>query len=402
MGADCVAMLCHCRHGYCFCFAVPISAAGVKPDGRTVAAIQQQHLLEAASIDTGPATPVVSDTAAAPESSAPSSRAVSVGAAGPAAAAGPGPGSIGSAGGVAAAAAMVPQTAEQRAHALMEAVALEGLSPEASIAALQQLNYDLTMQLGLYQQMVGRLKDAMEQSDLEKAELEADKVTLEHQLAAAAAPGHGEGPSSALSPILASSSSKRGWNLGGLWRRGGAAPAADDGEIDGSLADTNSVTGLASIGSSRTTSMDLEAALGQQGGQEGSPLPVAAAETPALSDPAEQQQQQQQLTSDDGNSSSNGEATQQQQEPGSASAATARTAGGSAMGRSASSISRMLSQRRAAAAARAASAAETMQKDLKEIKRQLASVQDENKFLVHNLVEIKMELAETQSEYIMG
>jgi hypothetical protein len=29
----------------------------------------------------------------------------------------------------------------------MAAVALEGLSPEASIAALQQLNYDLTMQV---------------------------------------------------------------------------------------------------------------------------------------------------------------------------------------------------------------------------------------------------------------
>jgi hypothetical protein len=31
---------------------------------------------------------------------------------------------------------------------LMAAVALEGLSPEASLAALQQLNYDLTMQVG--------------------------------------------------------------------------------------------------------------------------------------------------------------------------------------------------------------------------------------------------------------
>jgi hypothetical protein len=31
------------------------------------------------------------------------------------------------------------------------------------VAALQQLNYDLTMQLELYQQMVGRLKDRMEQ-----------------------------------------------------------------------------------------------------------------------------------------------------------------------------------------------------------------------------------------------
>jgi hypothetical protein len=41
-----------------------------------------------------------------------------------------------------------PQTAEERAAALMAAVALEGLSPEASLAALQQLNYDLTMQVG--------------------------------------------------------------------------------------------------------------------------------------------------------------------------------------------------------------------------------------------------------------
>jgi hypothetical protein len=40
-----------------------------------------------------------------------------------------------------------PQSAEERAAALMAAVALEGLSPEASIAAMQQLNYDLTMQV---------------------------------------------------------------------------------------------------------------------------------------------------------------------------------------------------------------------------------------------------------------
>jgi hypothetical protein len=36
----------------------------------------------------------------------------------------------------------------------MAAVALEGLSPEASLAALQQLNYDFTMQVG-FQESVG-------------------------------------------------------------------------------------------------------------------------------------------------------------------------------------------------------------------------------------------------------
>ncbi len=52
----------------------------------------------------------------------------------------------------------------------MAAVALEGLSSEAFLAALQQLTTTSPMQLGCYQQMVFRLKDAMESSDLEKAE----------------------------------------------------------------------------------------------------------------------------------------------------------------------------------------------------------------------------------------
>lgn len=286
----------------------------------------------------------------------------------------------------------------------MEAVALEGLSPEASIAALQQLNYDLTMQLGLYQQMVGRLKDAMEQSDLEKAELEADKSALEQQLAAS---GHIDGLPTANStgPVAAGSSSRRGWGLGGLWRRGGATSAADETEFEGSIADTNSIAGLASISSSRTTSTDLDAALGQLQIQSGSPLASAAARaakesatsTPVAGDLADQQHQLPFGTTDGGN---NNNLQQQDAGPAGSSPAPAYAALTPTPVRTSSSISRMFTQRRASAAARAATAAETLQKEVKEMKRQLASVQDENRFLVQNLVEIKMELAETQSEWM--
>lgn len=323
------------------------------------------------------------DSTASPSSSAPSSRAVSSGAAGPAAADGAAAGSVGAA----AVLAAVPglQTAEERAQALMQAVALEGLSPEASLAALQQLNYDLTMQLALYQQMVGRLKDAMEQSDLEKAELEAEKVAIEQQLAAALN-GHMDGLATAHSMGAASGNSKRGWGLGGFWRRGGANATTEEGEVEGSFADTNSITGLASLSSSRTASMDLEAVVA--GHSSGSPR--SAADTPTLRD----------STSSSQSAAESAESQQQQQtggEAGSAGAGGPTTSATASAATRSTSIGRVFAQRRASAAARAATAAENMQKELKEVRRQLTSVQDENKFLVQNLVEIKMELAETQS-----
>lgn len=263
-----------------------------------------------------------------------------------------------------------PQTAEERAHALMAAVALEGLSPEASLAALQQLNYDLTMQLGCYQQMVSRLKDAMEQSDLEKAELEAEKMALEMQMA-------GGGGSGAMDR-----SSSRGWGAWS-WRRsiglsaGGPHPAGLDADHDdaGSLADGASTGGLHSLSSSRRSSMDLDSAAALaatlHGGGSGS-----NAGTPTKAG---------QQAAADGEAST----AQQQQDPG-------KQAGAGAGAGSASSGGGLFAARRQRAAARAAAAAESLGKEVKELKRQVKSLQDENRYLVNNLVEIKMELAETQ------
>lgn len=260
-----------------------------------------------------------------------------------------------------------PQTAEDRAHALMAAVALEGLTPEASIAALQQLNYDLTMQLGCYQQMVSRLKDAMEQSDLEKAELEAEKMALEMQLAGGAS----------------ERGSMRGWGSSlGFWRRsvgfstGGPSPMEDLDEA-GSIADGASLAGAGSLGSSRRSSMDLDAAalsaaaaavVNGGGGGSNSATPTKAAVEAASAAAAE------------GSSEEGG--PQPQQKP----AANTSSGGG------------LFAARRQRAAARAAAAADNLNKEVKELKRQVKTLQDENKYLVNNLVEIKMELAETQSE----
>jgi len=261
-----------------------------------------------------------------------------------------------------------PQTAEDRAHALMAAVALEGLTPEASIAALQQLNYDLTMQLGCYQQMVSRLKDAMEQSDLEKAELEAEKMALEMQLAGGAS----------------ERGSMRGWGSSlGFWRRsvgfsaGGPSPMEDLDEA-GSIADGASLVGAGSLGSSRRSSMDMDAAalsaaaaavVNGGGGGSNSATPTKAAVAAAAAAAAAE-----------GSSEEGG--PQPQQKP----AANTSSGGG------------LFAARRQRAAARAAAAADNLNKEVKELKRQVKTLQDENKYLVNNLVEIKMELAETQSE----
>lgn len=271
----------------------------------------------------------------------------------------PAAGSPGPAGSAASAAQQQPQSAEDRAHALMASVALEGLSPEASLAALQQLNYDLTMQLGCYQQMVSRLKDAMEQSDLEKAELEAEKMAMEMQMAGSST----------------DRSSSRGWS-GWSWRRsiglsaGGPHPV-DDHDDAGSMADGTSLAGMNSLSSSRRSSMDLDggapATVHSGGSNAGTPT-KAAAEAAAADG-----------SSEDGKAAADGSTDQAKQ------AAASTSSGGG-----------LFAARRQRAAVRAAAAAESLGKEVKELKRQVKSLQDENKYLVNNLVEIKMELAETQ------
>jgi hypothetical protein len=248
----------------------------------------------------------------------------------------------------------------------MAAVALEGLSPEASLAALQQLNYDLTMQLGCYQQMVHRLKDAMEQSDLEKAELEAEKMALEMQLAGSSGTDR---------------SSSRGWSGLGFWRRsigfsaGGPQPNEDHDDA-GSMVDGVSVVGAASISSSRRSSMDLDGAAlasAASGGSNANTPTKAQAEAAAAAGDGE----------DSKAAADGGDQLRTQQQ-------SASNGGG------------LFAARRQRAAARAAAAAETLGKEVKELKRQVKSLQDENKYLVNTLVEIKMELAETQGETQRG
>jgi hypothetical protein len=246
----------------------------------------------------------------------------------------------------------------------MAAVALEGLSPEASLAALQQLNYDLTMQLGCYQQMVHRLKDAMEQSDLEKAELEAEKMALEMQLAGSSGPDR---------------SSSRGWSGLGFWRRsigfsaGGPQPNEDHDDA-GSMVDGVSVVGAASISSSRRSSMDLDgaalASAASSGSNANTPTKAAAEAAAAAAGDGE-----------DSKAAADGGDQQRAQQP------SASNGGG------------LFAARRQRAAARAAAAAENLGKEVKELKRQVKSLQDENKYLVNILVEIKMELAETQGKF---
>ncbi|WIA20940.1 hypothetical protein OEZ85_005281 [Tetradesmus obliquus] len=384
-----------------FSNGAPVAPApsAYEPKLAATGASKHPQLSDAGSIEQGPETPVLAYAAS--------------------------PVHAGSGGGAAAAvgASAQPQSAEERAAALMQAVALEGLSPEASIAALQQLNYDLTMQLGLYQQMVARLKDAMEQGDLEKAELEADKLALEAQLHvvsnAVAAAGGDHSQAAALMATANSAGSvtgggsragKGGWGF--FWRRTGAGNTGDDDQGEGSLADASSI-GLASLNSSRRSSLDLDAAQQQQQlGAGGSPTVQhsssrqsgAAPGTPnsaAAEEDGQQQQQQQQQQLQRSNSGDASPQHQHQRRVSSSSSPSLQPAGSgsSPAPAAASSVAALFTGRRARAAARAASSADSLQKEMKELRRQLTSVQDENKFLVQNLVEIKMELAETQSNH---
>eukprot|EP00879_Flechtneria_rotunda_P016019 GHRR01016755.1.p1 GENE.GHRR01016755.1~~GHRR01016755.1.p1 ORF type:complete len:811 (+),score=382.45 GHRR01016755.1:752-3184(+) len=285
-----------------------------------------------------------------------------------------------------------PQTAEGRANALMAAVALEGLSPEASIAALQQLNYDLTMQLGLYQQMVGRLKDAMEQSDLEKAELEADKAALEAQVTSSSSSGAAAGGDGGAVAGVGNSGSNRQGRWGLFWRRGsaGTPAAADDADYDSNFADGLSLRSV----SSRRSSVDLDlaapaaVALTAAGGREAASTPVAA----AADDYA--------YPSHSAGTPVHGGSTSAQ--PGAAADEATATSSGAPLRLLGSGSGGIFSGRRShntAVVAKAASAAEGLQQEVKELKRKMTSMQDECKFLVEHLVQIKMELAETQSQH---
>jgi len=141
-------------------------------------------------------------------------------------------------------------SAEEKASALMASVQLEGLTPDAKISALQQLNYDLTMQLELYQRMVGRLKDCMEHADMVKAELEIDKQHLETQVAQMTAAADGtvrRWGSGILSRLRATAA---GFELGAV------ADATPDAQSQGEGAEA----GAASSEPSPTTSSDAKPA----------------------------------------------------------------------------------------------------------------------------------------------
>eukprot|EP00775_Hariotina_reticulata_P006575 gene6575-6803_t len=299
-----------------------------------------------------------------------------------------------------------PQTAEERAQALMASVALEGLSPEASIAALQQLNYDLTMQLGLYQQMVDRLKDAMEQSDLEKAELEAEKSVLHGRLR-----HMGVSPESTGGHSFASSS-KRWSGLGNLFsRRERAFPAAASGAGTGAIAVASagegegwadgegvstqdaSSAGLGSFSSSRRSSYDLDA-IGS-GGLHHAEVLEAIADSSARDSSLQPEDDEQQRLARDQQAASPSPTPQEAASDSAGGGDSSAAAGGAATGASSSSGG-LFATRRARAAVKQAAAVEDLRKEGKELKRQLNSVQEENRFLVQTLVEIKMELAETQ------
>lgn len=231
-------------------------------------------------------------------------------------------------------------SAEQKAATLVQNVILESMSPESSLEALQQLNYDLTMQLGLYQQMVGRLKDAMEQADLEKAELEADKEMLAMQLS----------QQSADTPFAANSQNRK-WGF--RWPK--RSDAADD--IAGNLAVGDDMESASSMGlghmsvtSSRRSSDADDASIGAE----------IIATDPESSKEIPKEMAKQQPASTAGKSNS-------------------------------------WNMRRMAAALRAApTPADQLAKELKEAKRQAAALVEENRFLVGSLVAIKMELAEAQ------
>jgi hypothetical protein len=243
--------------------------------------------------------------------------------------------------------------------------------------------------------MVARLKDAMEQGDLEKAELEADKLALEAQLhvlsnAVATAGDHSQaaalmatanagGLSAASVASGGSRAGRGGWGF--FWRRTGAGNTVDDEQGEGSLADASSI-GLASLSSSRRSSMDFDAAQQQQLGAGGSPTVQHSSSRQSGAAPgtpnsmvAEEEGQQQPLQR---SNSGDGSPPPHQQHRVSSSSSPALQPAGSGSSpapAAASSVAALFGGRRARAAARAASSADSLQKEMKELRRQLTSVQ---------------------------
>lgn len=282
-----------------------------------------------------------------------------------------------------------PGGASHAEAAHMSSVNLEGLTPEASIAALQQLNYDLTMQLDLYQTMVTRLKDQMESVDTEKAELEADKVHLQQQLATLVGGVRGEGAAGA-----------RGF---GSWWRGrsrrtatttaaaagvgeGPSEAGEEGEWDRSTVGGDETMSVA--GSLRSTlSGDLDA-----------PRDATPRDGPAAAGPAD-------------SGSSAPAASSSSDGPDAATASSSQPAGGGAVGavgsmaaaagRLVGRLSRGPSASGGGGPAAGAPNPEVLSRQLREARHQAQAVAEDNKVLVSKLVESQMELADAQGEWVV-
>jgi hypothetical protein len=282
---------------------------------------------------------------------------------------------------------LVAASAEERAAALMHDIALEGLSPEASMAALQQLNYDLTMQLGLYQQMVARLKDAMEAADLEKAELEAEKMMLQQQMGLGGLDGN---------PAAAGFTGQTVRERWGSWWRGSRAQRSSRGFGDGDVIHTHGSIDLGDdgmsnlegslAGSRRSSVTDMDALGGGPSGEVRSP--------------------ENGLLGNYGDSTGDGGSIEEQQQKEKAArereardrkAAAASAANPAAAGPTGSRWWRSKQQQ-----APAPNSAEALSKDLKEAKRQAGTLADENKYLVGTLVAIKMDMANLEGGQAVG
>ncbi len=306
-----------------------------------------------------------------------------------------------------------PLSAEAQAQALIASIAAEQASPEAAIEALQQLNYDLTMQLGMYQQMVLRLKDAMEESDLAKAELEASSASLEMQLeqlrAQAQQAGLHMSRAGSMQARTGSAASKAGW--GGWWRGRGASngrvsresvPAANAMSDDEAESVSSMVRGsLAALSVQSSLDGALFATAALDGDGEVAELSPRAGQADAGS-VAGMQSPRAAATAEPGPGTPAISAST------AVSASTAGAAGADALPADAAATfaayakAQAKLKRAAAAAARAAEERDQLAKEAKEAWRQVASMGEENRFLVTNLVEIKTELAEAQGKLSMA
>jgi hypothetical protein len=257
----------------------------------------------------------------------------------------------------------------------MSSVNLEGLTPEASVAALQQLNYDLTMQLDLYQTMVTRLKDQMESVDTEKADLEADKLHLQQQLSTLV--GNGAGGARGFGSWWRGRSRRPATAATGAGAGVGEGPseAGEEGEWDRSTVGGDETMSVA--GSLRSTlSGDLDAATAAAG-----PADSASTSAAAASSSSDGQ--------DAATASSGQQATGAVGAVGSMAAAAGRLVGRLSRGPSASG---------AGGPAAGALNPEVLSRHLREARHQAQAVAEDNKVLVSKLVESQMELADAQGE----